>query len=88
MEQINKVLAEEEKLNLDLSNAIQEVEQVKILESLNPVRKKYQALVKQFEIYQVEIEETEKRLNNKWSFEIYGTLEEKELLKVYEDFFT
>ncbi|MBS9775791.1 MAG: hypothetical protein KGV57_01730 [Fusobacterium sp.] len=87
LEKINKVLDEEEKLNLDLSNSIQEKEQIKVLEKLNPVRKKYQTLVKQFEIYQLEIEETEKKLKNKWNFEIYGILEEEELLKVYENFF-
>ncbi len=87
LEKINKVLDEEEKLNLDLSNSIQENEQIEILEKLNPVRKKYQTLIKQFEIYQSEIEETKLKLENKWSFEIYGILEEKELLKVYEDFF-
>lgn len=86
LEQINKILDEEKKLNMDLSNSIQEVEQLPILEGLNKVRKKYQALLNKFEVYQLEIEKTELKLNNKWAFEIYGVLEEKELLKVCEIF--
>lgn len=88
LEQIKKILAEEEKLNIDLSNSIQEIEQTKILENLQIVMKKYQILLEKFKNYEEEIDKTQEKINSKWTFEIYGTLEEKELLKVYENFFT
>lgn len=53
----------EEKLNLDLSNAIQEVEQMEIIEKLQPVRAEFRSLSLQFDKYQKELEETENKLS-------------------------
>lgn len=83
LEKINKILDEEEKLNLDLSNAIQEEEQMKIIENLQPIRQKYRNLESQLNIYQNGIIEAEKVLKSKWQYEIYGTREEKEFLDVF-----
>ena len=49
----------EEKLNLDLSNAIQEVEQLEIIDKLQPIRAKFRNLSIQLDKYQKELEETE-----------------------------
>ena len=73
----------EEKLNLDLSNAIQEVEQLEIVEKLQPVRAEFRKLSLQLDKYQKELEETENKLSKKWYYEIYGTTDKETLLEAY-----
>ena len=70
-------------MNLELSNAIQEKEQMEIIDKLQPIRQEYRKIEKQIDIYQKGIEEAEKILENKWQYEIYGTREEKELKDVF-----
>ena len=83
LQKLNKLLDKEEKLNLDLSNAIQEVEQLEIIEKLQPIRAEFRNLSLQLDKYQKELEETENKLFKKWYYEIYGTTEKDILLKVY-----
>ena len=83
LQKLNKLLDKEEKLNLDLSNAIQEVEQLEIIEKLQPVRAEFRNLSLQLDKYQKELEETENKLLKRWYYEIYGTTEKDILLKVY-----
>ena len=79
----HKLLDKEEKSNLDLSNAIQEVEQLEIIEKLQPVRAEFRNLSLQLDKYQKELEETENKLLKKWYYEIYGTPDKEILLKTY-----
>ena len=72
-----------QKLNLDLSNAIQEVEQLEIIEKLQPVRAEFRNLSLQLDKYQKELEETENKFFKKWYYEIYGTTDKEVLLKAY-----
>ena len=83
LQKLNKLLDKEEKLNLDLSNAIQEVEQLEIIEKIQPVRAKFRNLSLQLDKYQKELEETENKLLKKWYYEIYGTTDKEILLKAY-----
>lgn len=83
LSKINLALDEEEKLNLDLSNAIQEKEQMEIIEKIQPIREKYRELEKKFNMFQEEVKKCEEILNKKWPYEIYGTREEKEFLDVF-----
>lgn len=83
LSKISLVLDEEEKLNLDLSNAIQEKEQMEIIEKIQPIREKYRELEKKFNMFQEEVKKCEEILNKKWPYEIYGTREEKEFLDVF-----
>ena len=83
LQKLNKLLDKEEKLNLDLSNAIQEVEQLEITEKLQPVRAEFRKLSIQLDKYQEELEETENKLSKKWYYEIYGTTDKEILLKAY-----
>ena len=83
LQKLNKLLDKEEKLNLDLSNAIQEVEQLEITEKLQPVRAEFRKLSIQLDKYQKELEETESKLSKKWYYEIYGTTDKEILLKAY-----
>ena len=83
LQKLNKLLDKEEKLNLDLSNAIQEVEQLEIIDKLQPIRAKFRNLSIQLDKYQKELEETENKLSKKWYYEIYGTTDKEILLKAY-----
>ena len=83
LQKLNKLLDKEEKLNLDLSNAIQEVEQLRIIEKLEPVRAEFRRLSIQLDKYEKELEETENKLSKKWYYEIYGTTDKEILLKAY-----
>ena len=83
LQKLNKLLDKEEKLNLDLSNAIQEVEQLEIIEKIQPVRVEFRNLSLQLDKYQKELEETENKLLKKWYYEIYGTTDKEILLKAY-----
>ena len=83
LQKLNKLLNKEEKLNLDLSNAIQEVEQLEIVEKLQPIRAEFKSLSLQLDKYQNELEETENKLSKKWYYEIYGTTDKEILLKAY-----
>ena len=83
LQKLNKLLDKEEKLNLDLSNAIQEVEQLEIIEKLQPIRAEFRNLSLQLDKYQKELEETENKLLKKWYYEIYGTTDKEILLKAY-----
>lgn len=83
LQKINKVLDREEKLNLDLSNAIQEVEQLEIVEKLQTIRAEFRKLSVQLDKYQKELEETENKLSKKWYYEIYGTTDKETLLEAY-----
>ena len=83
LEKLNKLLDKEEKLNLDLSNAIQEVEQLEIIEKLQPIRAEFRNLSLQLDKYQKELEETKNKLSKKWYYEIYGTTNREILLKAY-----
>ena len=83
LQKLNKLLNKEEKLNLDLSNAIQEVEQLEIIDKLQPIRAEFRNLSLQLENYQKELEETKNKLSKKWYYEIYGTTNREILLKAY-----
>ena len=83
LQKLNKLLDKEEKLNLDLSNAIQEVKQLEIIEKIQPVRAEFRNLSLQLDKYQKELEETENKLLKKWYYEIYGTTDKEILLKAY-----
>ena len=83
LQKLNKLLNKEEKLNLDLSNTIQEVEQLEIVEKLQPIRTEFRNLSLQLDKYQNELEETENKLSKKWYYEIYGTTDKEILLEAY-----
>ena len=83
LQKLNKLLDKEEKLNLDLSNAIQEVEQLEIIDKLQPIRAEFRNLSLQLDKYQKELEETKNKLSKKWYYEIYGTTNREILLKAY-----
>lgn len=87
LSKINKILDNEEKLNLELSNSIQEMEQIEIIEKLQPIRKEFRKFEEKLNFYVLKIKNFEEKLEKKWPYEIYGTIEEKKFLEIYNDFF-
>lgn len=83
LDKVNKILDEEEKLSMDLKNAIQEEEQIECIYKLQPVREKYRELEEKILRVQKNIDELNKKLDAKWTYEIYGTTSKDEMLNTY-----
>lgn len=85
LDRVNKVLDEEEKLAMDLKNAIQEEEQMECIYKLQPVREKYRELEEKLMNVQKKLEDVDKKINSIWEYEIYGTIPKEEMLKAFHD---
>ena len=83
LDKVNKVLDEEEKLSMDLKNAIQEEEQMECIYALQPVRAKYRELEEKVMDVQKKIDEIEAKIDSKWQYEMYGTVSKDEMLKTF-----
>ena len=79
----NKVLDREDKLAMDLKNAIQEEEQIECIYKLQPVREEYRALEEKVLRVQKNIDDLKKKLDSEWTYEIYGTISKDEMLNTY-----
>jgi len=82
---INQLLDKEEELNRELSDAIQEVDQLGIINKLLPVREEYRKVEKEFLAIYDKIIEIDNKLEKKWYYEIYGTMSKEEMLKMYKE---
>lgn len=87
IESYEKLNLEEQKYENELKDSIQEQEQFDIIYKLHPIRKRLREYEIKFQELTKEIEVLQKKLDTKWSYEIYGTVEEKELLKSYKEVF-
>ncbi|WP_211492885.1 MULTISPECIES: hypothetical protein [unclassified Fusobacterium] len=83
LDKVNIVLDEEEKLSMDLKNAIQEDEQMECIYKLQPVREKYRDLENKVLEVQGKLDIVNNKLESKWQYEIYGTLSKEEMLKTF-----
>lgn len=87
LEEADSVLKEEFIVNTELSNSIQQEEQMEIIYKLHPLRERFRILDGKL----VELEKREKsleeKLQKKWSYEIYGTTSQEELKKVFGEQF-
>lgn len=83
LDKVNLVLDREEKLAMDLKNAIQEEEQIECIYKLQPVREEYRALEEKILRVQKNIDELNKKLDSQWRYEIYGTISKDEMLNTY-----
>lgn len=83
LDKVNKVLDREDKLAMDLKNAIQEEEQIECIYRLQPVREEYRALEEKILRVQKNIDELKKKLDSEWTYEIYGTVSKDEMLNTY-----
>lgn len=85
MEKIEKVLDEEERLSMEMKNAIQENEQIEYIYKLQPVREKYRELEDKILKAQEKIDILKRKLESEWYYEIYGTISKEEMLKIYNE---
>ena len=83
LDKVNKVLDREDKLAMDLKNAIQEEEQIECIYKLQPVREEYRALEEKVLRVQKNIDDLKKKLDSVWTYEIYGTISKDEMLNTY-----
>lgn len=83
LDKVNKVLDKEDKLAMDLKNAIQEEEQIECIYKLQPVREEYRALEEKVLRVQKNIDDLKKKLDSEWTYEIYGTISKDEMLNTY-----
>lgn len=81
---INQLLDTEEKLNLELCDAIQECDQMEIMDKLLPVREEYRKNEEKYLDVHKKLAELENKLDKKWYYEIYGTISKEEMLKIYK----
>lgn len=83
LDKVNIVLDREDKLAMDLKNAIQEEEQIECIYRLQPVREEYRALEEKILRVQKNIDELNKKLDSQWRYEIYGTISKEKMLNTY-----
>lgn len=83
LDKVNKVLDREDKLAMNLKNAIQEEEQIECIYKLQPVREEYRALEEKVLRVQKNIDDLKKKLDSEWTYEIYGTISKDEMLNTY-----
>lgn len=83
LDKVNLVLDREDKLAMDLKNAIQEEEQIECIYRLQPVREEYRALEEKILKVQKNIDELNKKLDSQWRYEIYGTISKEKMLNTY-----
>lgn len=83
LDKVSSVLDREDKLAMDLKNAIQEEEQIECIYRLQPVREEYRALEEKILRVQKNIDNINKKLDSQWAYEIYGTISKDDMLNTY-----
>ncbi|WP_320048062.1 hypothetical protein [uncultured Ilyobacter sp.] len=85
LQEANEILDKELKLETELSEAIQEDEQMQILTKLPEIRSSYNKLSEKIMKLHDKMVKINEKLEKKWSIEIFGTISKDELLKAYKD---
>ena len=83
LDRADKILEEEEKLSMEMKNAVQEEEQIEYIYKLQPVRAEFRKIEEKMLKIQEKLSVLNKRLTSEWPYEIYGTLSKDEMLKTY-----
>lgn len=83
LDRADKILEEEEKLSMEMKNAVQEEEQIEYIYKLQPVRAEFRKIEEKMLKIQEKLNVLNKRLTSEWPYEIYGTLSKDEMLKTY-----
>lgn len=83
LDRADKILEEEEKLSMEMKNAVQEEEQIEYIYKLQPVRAEFRKIDEKMLKIQEKLNVLNKRLTSEWPYEIYGTLSKDEMLKTY-----
>lgn len=83
LDRADKVLEDEEKLSMEMKNAIQEEEQIEYIYKLQPVRAEFRKIEEKIIKVQEKLDVLNKRLESEWPYEIYGTISKEEMLETY-----
>lgn len=83
LDRADKILEKEEKLSMEMKNAIQEEEQIEYIYKLQPVRAEFRKAEEKILKVQEKLDILNKRLVSEWPYEIYGTVSKDEMLKTY-----
>lgn len=83
LDKADKMLEEEEKLSMEMKNAIQEEEQIEYIYKLQPVRAEFRKIEEKIIKVQEKLDVLNKRLESEWPYEIYGTISKEEMLETY-----
>ena len=83
LDRADKVLGDEEKLSMEMKNAIQEEEQIEYIYKLQPVRAEFRKIEEKIIKVQEKLDVLNKRLESEWPYEIYGTISKEEMLETY-----
>ena len=83
LDRADKILEKEEKLSMEMKNAVQEEEQIEYIYKLQPVRAQFRKIEEKMLKIQEKLNVLNKRLTSEWPYEIYGTLSKDEMLKTY-----
>lgn len=83
LDRADKILEEEEKLSMEMKNAIQEEEQIEYIYKLQPVRAEFRKAEEKILKVQEKLDILNKRLVSEWPYEISGTVSKDEMLKTY-----
>lgn len=79
------ILDEEARLESALRDAIQEDEQVSIIEKMPRVRARYSVIARELEEVHSKLVEIEDILSKKWPCDIYGTISEEKLISIFKE---
>lgn len=80
-DKLNPLLKKEEKLETDLKEAIQYEDEMKISADIVDVREEKRELNDKIALLDLKIASIERDIQNRWKYEIYGTVTQKELEK-------
>lgn len=83
LEKADTILDSEAKLEAELRDAIQEDDQMGILDQLVAVRSKWSTLEKKTIQCKTALDGLKESLIKKWTYDIYGTISQEELKKVF-----
>lgn len=83
LDKADKILEEEEKLSMEMKNAIQEEGQIEYIYKLQPVRAEFRKIEEKIIKVQEKLDVLNKRLESEWPYEIYGTISKEEMLETY-----
>ncbi len=84
LSEADTILNTEAKLEEELREAIQEEEELKIIEKMPEVRSRYSKLAKKIDLIQEKIVYLESIINKGWPLDIYGTISKDQLLEVFK----
>ncbi|MGL6114571.1 MAG: hypothetical protein ACRC1R_05975 [Cetobacterium sp.] len=86
-DKLKAVLDKEWELENKLKDTIQEEDQFDIIYELSPIREEFRALEQKLNDLENLVSSLKRKINSKWSYEIYGTMSKENLMEIYKENF-